>query len=86
VVHFERYLAVPAATRRASVFNDPASLAPVHERLGQLYEAQGNVAKALEHDRAFVALWDKADPELQPRVAAARARIARLAPVEPRRP
>jgi tetratricopeptide (TPR) repeat protein len=86
IVQFERYLSTPYSRRGDRLHLDPASLAPVHERLGQLYEAQGNVAKALEHDRAFVALWAGADAELQPRVAAARARIARLAPVEPRRP
>jgi tetratricopeptide (TPR) repeat protein len=85
IVQFERYLSTPYAFRADELDLDPASLAPVRERLGQLYEAKGNTAKALEHHRAFVALWKDADPELQPRVAAARARIERLAPVETRR-
>jgi len=42
----------------------------------------GNTEKAAEHFRAFIALWKNADPELQPRVADARKRLARLTPVE----
>jgi hypothetical protein len=53
---------------------DATLLPPVHERLGTLYGARGERAKALAHDRTFVALWNNADPELQPRVAAARKR------------
>ncbi len=79
IAQFERYLKTPG---RSGVELDPSSLSLVHERLGQLYEARGDTAKALEHDRAFIALWEKAEPSLQPRVAAARARVAKLAPVE----
>ena len=57
-------------------------LAPSHKRLGELYEAKGDAAKAAEHYRKFIALWEKADPELQPQVAAARQKLAKLAPVE----
>jgi hypothetical protein len=32
--------------------------------------------------RDFVAMWTRADPELQPRVAAARKRIEELTPLE----
>lgn len=59
---------------------DPANLPGVRERLGQLYEAKGNTAKALENYRAFIDLWRNADAEVQPRVAEARRRVAKLAP------
>ena len=57
-------------------------LAPSHKRLGELYEAKGDAAKAAEHYRKFIGLWEKADPELQPQVTAARQKLAKLAPVE----
>jgi hypothetical protein len=46
--------------------------------LGEMYEAKGNVDKALTHYQAFVELWKAADPELQPRVRDVRGRIERL--------
>ncbi len=52
-------------------------------RLGELYEQQGNREKALLYYGKFVDLWRNADAELQPRVAAARARMAALT-AEPR--
>jgi hypothetical protein len=52
--------------------------ARVLERLGQLYEAQGNAEKAAWHYTRFVALWEDCDPELKPRVEAARAALIRL--------
>jgi len=58
----------------------------IRERLGQLYESLGNTEKAAEQYRAFIELWKNADPELQPRVADARQRLARLTPVEKSRP
>lgn len=54
----------------------------IHERLGQLYEAKGNAEKAAEHYRKFIDLWKNADAALQPRVAEARRRLAKLTPVE----
>lgn len=50
----------------------------VHERLGVLYEALDDQARALEHYREFVARWAGADPKLQPRVERARERISDL--------
>ena len=54
----------------------------VHERLGQLYEAKGDTAKAVTNYRTFIALWKDAEPEFQPRVAEARRRLEKLTPVE----
>lgn len=53
-------------------------LSPVLERLGQLYEARGDTALAIERYREFTEHWGEADPELQPRVEAAREALRRL--------
>ncbi len=53
-------------------------------RLGELHEQKGNREKALVYYGEFLELWRNADPELQPKVAEARARIAALSG-EPRR-
>jgi tetratricopeptide (TPR) repeat protein len=79
IVYFERYLAAPFYSRQ----NFDAGARPlIHKRLGELYEATGNVEKAALNYRAFLALWDKADPRLQPKVEDARRRLSRLADVE----
>jgi tetratricopeptide (TPR) repeat protein len=54
----------------------------LYEALAKAYDSRGNTAKAAELYRDFVESWKKADPELQPRVAAARKRLAELTPVE----
>lgn len=48
------------------------------------FEREILTAAALSRD--FIEMWKRADPELQPRVAAARERLRQLAPVEGRRP
>jgi eukaryotic-like serine/threonine-protein kinase len=53
-------------------------------RLGELYEAKGDRDRAAEHYGNFVALWNDADPVLQPRVAEIKRRLASLT-AEPRR-
>jgi tetratricopeptide (TPR) repeat protein len=82
---FERYLSTPFAFK-ADVELDPMRLPAIRERLGQLYETMGDTAKAVANYHAFVELWKNADPELQPRVADAKRRLARLTqPESPRR-
>ncbi len=81
IAMYERYLATPFWPKMDAVL-DPTRVPFIHERLGQLYEEAGNVQKAAENDRAFIGLWKNADPELQPRVAAARERLRKLASVE----
>ena len=71
----EKYLAMKIVFRHQ---NDALVLAAARQRLGELYEAKGNVDKALENYTAFVELWKNADPELQPRVRDVRGRIERL--------
>jgi tetratricopeptide (TPR) repeat protein len=73
---YEKTLATPSN----SVGGFTAIVWDIYERLGTLYEAVGNRAKAIEYSTRFAELWKNADPELQPRVANARARIARLSP------
>ncbi|HEY5546776.1 MAG TPA: protein kinase [Gemmatimonadaceae bacterium] len=79
---FERFLSVPANPLASDMH--PTYLAGTYKRLGELYEQQGNVGKALEYYNKFVALWKNADPDLQPRVADVRRRIARLSDPERR--
>jgi len=72
--------------RNLSSFQEaPLALPVAYRRLGELYEARGDAAKALERYRAFVQLWKDADPELQPQVAEVRARIARLVAADARK-
>jgi hypothetical protein len=75
----EAYLTLPMVSIRSGGLGMNAIAFPsVRQRLGELYEAKGNVEKALEHYTAFVELWKDADPELQPRVRDVRGRIERL--------
>jgi hypothetical protein len=57
---------------------DAYFLAPSHKRLGELYEARGDKVNARVHYARFVALWERADAELQPQVRQVRARLAAL--------
>jgi tetratricopeptide (TPR) repeat protein len=48
------------------------------ELMGQVAERQGNIQVAARAYRSFIALWEHAVPELQPRVVAAREALRRL--------
>ncbi len=74
IVEFERFL----GDLDPYLIGSRDHIAGTHKRLGELYDAKGNTAKALEHYEKFVDLWKDADPELQPKVKAARARIEEL--------
>jgi tetratricopeptide (TPR) repeat protein len=50
-----------------------------HERLGSLYLEVGDTVSASRHLGEFIELWKDADPELQPRVEAARLLLERTA-------
>jgi tetratricopeptide (TPR) repeat protein/tRNA A-37 threonylcarbamoyl transferase component Bud32 len=56
----------------------PTFLAGSYKRLGELYDAKGNKAKAIENFEKFVELWKDAEPELQPKVREAQDKLKRL--------
>ncbi len=87
-------MTTPRATRRrasafryerflASTASNTAQLnvrytARAYRRLGELYEAKGDVKQAIQRYTDFITLWKDADPALQPAVQAARARVQQL--------
>ena len=58
-------------------------LAHAHYYLGQAYEGLGEYAEARKAYAYFVSAWQDADPELQPRVEAARRALERLTAERP---
>ena len=79
---YEKYLDAPLYAR----YNAEGGSKPLMlKRMGELYESLGNVEKAAVKYREFLALWDKADSRLQPKVADVRHRLSRLADIERRR-
>ncbi|HKT06740.1 MAG TPA: serine/threonine-protein kinase [Gemmatimonadaceae bacterium] len=91
IAEYQAYLATPFWSKLVGGggaqigFSDAIVLAGIHKRLGELYEAKGDRAKAASHYAAFIQLWKNADPELQPQVADVRRRLARLGDTEARR-
>ena len=75
IANLERYL---ANTSRNRIAADTWMLGPSQKRLGELYEAKGDTKRAAQHYAAFVELWKRADPDLQPKVLEVRARLERL--------
>ena len=77
IANYERYISTPVEGRWLGP-RDPFNLAVSYRRLGELYEQKHDVPKAVANYSKFVELWKNADPELQPRVQAARQALARL--------
>ncbi len=75
IAYFEHYVTTPVLYR---AYGDHLHLPYAYERLGQLYQEQGEPEAAIYWHQKFVDLWEDADPELQPRVEAARESIAAL--------
>ena len=73
---YERYVTTPWFNRLSL---DASYLGrPIYERLATLYEERDDTTKAIEYYAKLVDLWKDADPELQPRVEAARRAIKAL--------
>lgn len=81
IVAYENFL---NSTFQERLMDDVYFRAGVQRRLGELYEMKGDRAKAIDALVKFTDLWKNADPELQPFVAEARRRIARLSAQEKR--
>lgn len=75
IAAWEAYLRTPDPYR---LNRDAASRALVLERLAQLYQEAGELEKARSAWAEFAELWRDADPELQPRVEAARRHVQAL--------
>jgi tetratricopeptide (TPR) repeat protein len=73
--YYEQYLKSGGAFRARL---DMDHLAATYQRLGELYEAKGDRARAKEYYEKLLDLWKNADPELQPIVKDTRDRVARL--------
>lgn len=74
-VHYRRFLSSP---HWLAPFFHSLFLVDVLERLGDLEAEAGNYDDAIAHYAELVELWANADPEVQPRVEAVRARMERL--------
>ena len=61
-----------------AILSDATREAATYQRLGELYEARGNRQKAIQSYLKLADLWKDADPELQPIVKDAHARVTRL--------
>ena len=74
---YERYVTLPLFARAIA---DADYRGFAFERLGALYEERGHADKAVYYYGKLVELWQSADPELEPRVEAARRAIEALSP------
>jgi eukaryotic-like serine/threonine-protein kinase len=72
---YTRYVETPEVERLSL---DQAYLGFVLRRLADLHDERGNAASAADYYNQFVTLWAGADADLQPRVEAARRRLAQL--------
>ncbi len=75
IAYYEQYVEADSNIR---LWWDSSILALSNERLGYLYDEAGDTEKASVYLARFVELWDEADPEFQPRVDAARTRLAEI--------
>jgi eukaryotic-like serine/threonine-protein kinase len=76
IAAYERFINTPYYDRLSE--SDALGLAGAHKRLGELYDAKGKSVLAIAHLQRFVELWKNADADLQPHVADATRRLARL--------
>jgi len=78
---YEQYINTPIFFR---MFIDPTNLASSYYRAAELHEEKGDFDRAVDYYSRFTELWKDADPELQPRVQAAQARINALMAERPK--
>lgn len=76
IVWLERFVSTPDPDMTWSALYEAGS----YKRLGELYEAKGDAAKAVANYERFLDLWKDAEPALQPKVREVRARLDRLRP------
>ena len=72
---YEKYISTGGLNRMRL---DSDHLAATYQRLGELYEAKGDRAKAREYYGKLLDLWKTADPELQGIVRDTKERVGRL--------
>jgi len=75
IAAWEEYLSEAWHTRHIL---DPFGLGSVYESLGRLHDEEGEPEQAAIYYARFVELWENADPDLQPRVRAAQARLEEI--------
>ncbi len=68
---------LPVSPRRPTD-TDFGYLSYIYGRMAESYDALGQHEHAIDYYSRFVERWKEADPELQPRVEAARKRLAEL--------
>jgi len=76
IARYESWLGRRQLEGRVSA--DASDLPRAYERLAELYDEKGDLEQAAGYYGLFVELWADADPELQPRVEAARARMEEI--------
>jgi len=74
IAYFQQFVDSP----HGFLDEDQDWLAGSYKRLGELYEAVGDLPKAAANLDKFIELWKDADPELQPKVRDARERLQRV--------
>ena len=74
--YYERY--VKSTSLDLMLWSEALDLALARRRLAQIYEERKDYTKAYEMYSAFAHQWRNADPELQPFVRSARARMVAL--------
>lgn len=77
MVLFEKALSMPSIS--GGTYYESAWYPEVLRRLGELHEARGDRARALEYYQKLLTLWKNAEPVLKPQVDAVRERVATLA-------
>jgi hypothetical protein len=81
LAYIEQYERTPMGARQRT---GPDLFIPTDlvEAIARAHEQRGDTVRAIAAYRDFVERWKDADPELRPRVAAARKRLEALTPVE----